>query len=73
MLKAGFYPVSCIVYLIHVPKSITTMNKDIVTALINKGGSVPETTVEAKTAEKIQKKVLKAVKSPFSCVYHQRF
>lgn len=45
-------------------KSSPTVNEDIVTALINKGGSVPEVIVETKTGGKIQKKVLKGGQVP---------
>lgn len=45
-------------------KNSPMVNEDIVTALINKGGSVPEVIVETKTAGKIQKKVLKGGQVP---------
>ena len=45
-------------------KNTAVVHEDIVTALINKGGSVPAVIVEEKLGEKAQKKVLKGGQVP---------
>ena len=53
------------------------VSEDIVSALINKGGSVPAEIPVAEVAKKAdgkqQKKVLKVDKFPCNCVCHPKF